>query len=87
MSVSQWKGHRWQFQDGETIVAEVKIGAGRPIAAGRPAPSYCHGSGAGTSVLDGETLQPLARTPRPRDGPRVLPLPQPSLLRVVRLPR
>ena len=60
VQVSQWKGYRWEFQGGGSIVAEVKIGAVRPIAEDRLALNYRYGRGSGTWVLDGQTLQPIA---------------------------
>jgi hypothetical protein len=133
VQVSDWQGYRWEFQGGGTIVAEVDIGAVRPIGEGRLALRYRYGRGAGTWVLDGETLQPIPGAKAPpegpllppsvrkiesafpgmlkqirgdsgqaddaeyflvwetlaahRDRPREPPLPDPSSLRVVRLPR
>ena len=60
VQVSQWKGYRWEFSGGGTIVAEVNIAAVRPIAEGRLALNYRYGRGSGTWVLDGQTLQPIA---------------------------
>ncbi len=60
VQVSQWKGYRWEFNGGGTIVAEVNIAAVRPLADGRLALNYRYGRGSGTWVLDGQTLQPIA---------------------------
>jgi hypothetical protein len=59
IQVSDWKGYRWEFSGGGTIVEEVKIGAVEPIGDGKLTLSYRYPKGAGTWILDDQTLQPL----------------------------
>ena len=133
MQVSDWKGYRWNFSGGGTILVEVNVGAVRPLDQGRLALNYRYPRGSGTWVLDEATLRPIpgARIPREeplvpaafarvqsefpgmkkqirrdtgeappgvrfaltwetldanRDRPRTPPLPEPSMLRVIRVP-
>lgn len=69
--VSDWKGYRWEFAGGGTIVSEVSLGAVEPIGDGKLTLSYRYPQGAGTWVLDEQTLQPIpgARAPV-RPAPR-----------------
>ena len=64
--VSDWKGYRWEFSGGGTIIAEVRIGAVRPLGAGRLALDYRYGKGSGTWVLDEATLRPIPGAVAPR---------------------
>lgn len=77
--VSDWKGYRWEFSGGGTIIGEVRIGAVRAIGEGRLAMDYRYGRGAGTWVLDEETLQPVPGAKPPPARPGVVPR---SLLRI-----
>jgi hypothetical protein len=132
VQVSDWKGYRWAFSGGGSILVEVNVGAVRPLGHGRLALNYRYPRGSGVWVLDESTLRPIpgATTPREeslvpaaftrvesgfpgmkkrvrrdaghgppgvrfaltwetleanRDRPRQPPLPNPSLLRVVRM--
>ncbi len=78
VQVSDWTGYRWDFKGGGTVVVEVKVGAVRPLGGGRLGLNYDYPRGAGTWVLDEETLRviPGARVPR---EPSLLP---PSFARV-----
>jgi hypothetical protein len=69
--VSDWKGYRWDFRGGGTIVVEVSVGAVRPIAGGRLALDYRYPRGAGTWVLDEDTLKVLPAANAPREAPAV----------------
>ena len=57
--LSDWKGYRWDFHGGGSIVAEVHVGEVRAAGAGRLALDYRYGRGAGTWVLDEATLRPI----------------------------
>lgn len=70
--VSDWKGYRWDFSGGGTIVTEVKVGAVQPIGAGRLTLAYRSGRGSGTWVLDEATLQPIPGATPPK-RPDALP--------------
>lgn len=71
--VSDWKGYRWEFGGGGTIVAEVKVGAVQPIGANRLTLSYRSGRGSGTWVLDEATLRPIPGAVAPKSQ---LPMPR-----------
>ncbi len=66
VQVSDWRGYRWNFGGGGSIVAEVNIGAVRPLGQGRLALRYRYPRGSGTWVIDETTLRPIpgARAPR-----------------------
>lgn len=75
VQVSDWKGYRWDFRGGGTIVVEVKVGEVRPVGDGRLSLDYRYGRGAGTWVLDEATLKPIAgaKSPPHENGlPRAL---------------
>jgi hypothetical protein len=71
VQVSDWQGYRWEFSGGGSIVAEVRIGAVRPLGQGRLALSYRYPRGAGTWVLDETTLRPIPGAQAPREEPPV----------------
>ena len=71
VQVSDWQGYRWDFGGGGSIVAEVHIGAVRPLAKGRLALSYRYPRGAGTWVLDETTLRPIPGAKVPAEEPLV----------------
>jgi hypothetical protein len=60
VQVSDWKGYRWDFSGGGTIIGEVHIGAVEPVGEGKLTLAYRYGRGAGTWVLDEATLKPIA---------------------------
>ena len=70
VQVSDWKGYRWNFSGGGTIVVEVSIGSVEPIGDGRLAIPYRYQRGSGTWVLDESTLRPIpgAKAPQRNDG-------------------
>ena len=72
VQVSDWKGYRWEFSGGGCIVAEVSVGAVRPVGGDRLALSYRTGRGSGTWALDEATLKPIPGATVPAEGP-VLP--------------
>jgi hypothetical protein len=53
--ISDWD-YRWDFGGGGTIIFEVRVGRIEPIAPGRLAMGFRHPGGAGTWVLDEQTL-------------------------------
>jgi hypothetical protein len=59
IQVSDWKGYRWEFAGGGTIVGEVSVGAVEPIGDGKLTLSYRYPHGSGTWILDDQTLQPI----------------------------
>lgn len=59
IQVSDWQGYRWEFAGGGTIVEEVKVGAVEPIGDGKLKLAYRYPKGAGTWILDDQTLQPI----------------------------
>jgi len=71
VQVSDWKGYRWEFSGGGSIVVEVTVGAVRPLGRGRLALSYRYPHGAGVWVLDETTLRPLPGATAPREEPLV----------------
>ena len=71
VQVSDWKGYRWDFSGGGSIVAEVHVGAVRPIGNGRLALDYRYPRGAATWVLDERTLKPVPGAKIPRGEPSV----------------
>lgn len=73
VQVSDWKGYRWEFGGGGTIVGEVSIGAVRALGGGKLALDYRYPRGSGAWVLDEETLQPLPGEKAPRDKPLLPP--------------
>ncbi len=60
VQISDWKGYRWDFSGGGTIIGEMHVGAVEPAGAGKLALGYHSGRGAGTWVLDEATLKPIA---------------------------
>ena len=68
IQVSDWKGYRWEFAGGGTIVGEVSLGAVEPIGDGKLTLSYRYPHGSGTWVLDDQTLQPIPDAKLPRKG-------------------
>ncbi len=73
VQVSDWKGYRWSFGGGGSIVVEVTVGAVRPLGNGRLALSYRYPRGAGAWVLDETTLRPIPGAAAPREEPLVPP--------------
>ncbi len=73
IQVSDWKGYRWEFAGGGTIVGEVSIGAVEPIGDGKLTLAYRYPKGAGTWILDDQTLQPIPDLKLPKPGPLVPP--------------
>lgn len=71
VQVSDWKGYRWEFSGGGTVIAEVKIGAVRPLGKGRLGLSYRYPRGSGAWVLDETTLRPIPGAKVPREEPLV----------------
>lgn len=70
VQVSDWKGYRWDFSGGGTIVVEVRIGAVEPVGEGKLTLAYHSGRGAGTWMLDETTLKPIpGAKPPPRHEP------------------
>jgi hypothetical protein len=78
VQISDWKGYRWEFKGGGTVVVEVKVGEVRPLGGGRLALNYSYPRGSGTWVLDEETLRVIPDAKVPRE-PSLLP---PSVSRV-----
>ena len=74
VQVSEWKGYRWDFGGGGTIVVEVKVGAVRPLGEGRLALSYSYPRGSGVWILDESTLRPIPGATAPREEPLVPPV-------------
>jgi len=68
VQVSDWKGYRWDFSGGGSIVSEVHIGAVEPLGDGKLALGYHSGRGAGTWVLDEATLRPIPGAKSSRHG-------------------
>jgi hypothetical protein len=68
VQVSDWKGYRWEFAGGGTIVEEVKVGAVEPIGDGKLTLAYRYPKGAGTWILDDQTLQPIPDLKLPQHG-------------------
>ncbi|MCX7006629.1 MAG: BNR repeat-containing protein [Kiritimatiellaeota bacterium] len=60
VQVSDWKGYRWDFSGGGTIVVEVHVGAVEPVGEGKLTLGYHYGRGSGTWVLDEATLKPIS---------------------------
>lgn len=73
VQVSDWKGYRWDFSGGGSIVVEVNVGAIRPLGEGRLALNYRYPRGAGTWVLDETTLRPISGAQAPREEPPAPP--------------
>lgn len=71
--VSDWKGYRWDFSGGGSIVSEMSVGAVEPLGSGRLALAYRYGRGSGTWVLDETTLRPIPGATPPRRKERPLP--------------
>lgn len=71
VQVSDWKGYRWEFSGGGTIVGEVSIGAVRPLGGGRLALGWRYPRGSGTWVLDEASLRPIPGAKAPREEPSV----------------
>lgn len=71
IQVSDWKGYRWEFSGGGTIVVEVRIGEVRPLGHNRLALNYRYPLGSGAWVLDESTLQPIPGAKVPREEPLV----------------
>lgn len=71
VQVSDWTGYRWEFGGGGSIVAEVSIGAVRPVGQERLALNYRYPRGAGVWVLDETTLRPIPGATVPREEPLV----------------
>lgn len=71
VQVSDWKGYRWEFAGGGSIIVEVRIGAVRPLGEGRLALSYRYPKGSGVWVLDEATLRPIPGATVPREKPLV----------------
>ncbi len=73
VQVSDWKGYRWEFSGGGSIVVEVKVGAVRPLGKGRLASiTGIHGApafGCWTNPLCG----PIPGASVPREQPLVPP--------------
>ena len=67
VQVSDWKGYRWNFGGGGSIVAEVHVGAVRALGAGRLALNYRYPRGSGAWVLDETTLSPVPGAKVPRE--------------------
>ncbi|MCX6918838.1 MAG: BNR repeat-containing protein [Verrucomicrobia bacterium] len=59
IQVSDWQGYRWEFSGGGTIDEEVSIGAVEPIGDGKLTLAYRYPNGAGTWILDDQTMQPI----------------------------
>ena len=71
VQVSDWKGYRWDFAGGGTLVPEVAVGAVEPIGDGKLLLAYRYPRGAGTWVLDEPTLRPIPEArPPARPAPR-----------------
>jgi hypothetical protein len=68
IQVSDWKGYRWDFAGGGTIVGEVSIGAVEPIGDGKLTLGYRYPHGSGTWILDDQTLQPIPDAKLPKKG-------------------
>lgn len=66
VQVSDWRGYRWDFAGGGSIVPEVSVGAVEPIGDGKLLLNYRYPHGAGTWVLDDTTLKPLPAVPAKR---------------------
>ncbi len=73
VQVSDWKGYRWEFGGGGSIVVEVTVGAVRPLGQGRLALNYRYPRGSGAWVLDEATLRPIPGATAPREEPLVPP--------------
>lgn len=71
IQVSDWKGYRWEFAGGGTIVGEVSIGAVEPIGDGKLTLAYRYPMGSGTWILDDQTLQPIPEAKLTRQPPLV----------------
>jgi hypothetical protein len=71
VSVSDWRGYRWDFRGGGTILVEVKVGAVRPLGDGKLALNYRYPRGSGVWVLDEATLRPIPGANVPREEPLV----------------
>ncbi len=71
VQVSDWKGYRWNFGGGGSIVVEVTVGAVRPLGQGRLALPYRFPRGAGVWVLDEATLRPIPGATAPPRLPQV----------------
>jgi len=68
VQVSDWKGYRWEFSGGGSIVREVSVGAVEPIGKDRLMLSCQSGRGSVTWVLDEATLRPIpGAKPPPRN--------------------
>lgn len=67
--VSDWKGYRWEFGGGGTIIAEVKVGAVQAIGEERLTLTYRSARGSGTWVLDEATLRPIPGAVTPKSQP------------------
>ena len=74
VQTSDWKGYRWNFSGGGSIVAEVRIGAVRPLGAGQLALNYHYPRGSGVWVLDEQTLAPIPGATLPRAESLLPPL-------------
>ena len=72
VQVSDWRGYRWEFGGGGSILVEVKVGAVRPLGQGRLALDYRYPRGSGEWVLDEATLRPIPGAKAPRQE---LPVP------------
>jgi hypothetical protein len=73
VQVSDWKGYRWEFSGGGSIVVEVTVGAVRPLGQARLAMNYRYPRGAGVWVLDETTLRPIPGATAPREESLVPP--------------
>jgi hypothetical protein len=60
VQLSDWKGYRWEFSGGGSIIVEVRVGAARPLGQNRLAVSYRYPRASGTWILDEHTLRPIA---------------------------
>ena len=71
VQVSDWKGYRWDFGGGGTIVVEVNVGGVRPLGRDRLGLNYRYPRGSGTWVLDEPTLRPIPGAKVAREEPPV----------------
>ena len=71
VQVSDWKGYRWDFSGGGSIVVEVRVGEVRPLGKGQLALSYRYPRGSGAWVLDEKILLPIPGAKVPREEPLV----------------
>ena len=69
--VSDWKGYRWDFGGGGSLVFEVRLGAVHVAEGGALEMTYRYPHGRGTWILDPKTLRAVSQARTVRRGPRL----------------